>query len=78
MIGWSVSLSLREGAGVRVVVLAAAAAVLACGVKAPPRPPEKAGVAGSKHDLRAPEAAGGGAAGGEPGAGASDGGTGRP
>lgn len=66
-------LRLREGA----VALAAAAALLACGVKAPPRPPE-AGVAASKHDLRVPQAPDGGAAGGETGAGPPDGGTGRP
>lgn len=71
-------LRLRERAGARVLALAAGAALLACGVKAPPRPPEKAGVAGSKHDLRVPEAPDGGAAGGETGAGAPDGGTGRP
>ena len=67
-------LRLREGA----VALAAAAALLACGVKAPPRPPEKTGVAASKHDLRVPQAPDGGAAGGETGAGPPDGGTGRP
>jgi hypothetical protein len=71
-------LRLREGAGPRVLALAAAAALLACGVKAPPRPPEKTGVAGSKHDLGVPEAPDGGVAGGETGAGAPDGGTGRP
>ena len=67
----------RERAGVRAVVLAlaAAAAMQACGVKAPPRPPEKAGVAGSTHDLR-PGAPDGGAAGGETAP--PDGGSGRP
>ncbi len=70
--------SLRAKAGPRVLALAAAAALLACGVKAPPRPPERAGVAGSKHELGVPEAPGGGTAAGETGAGPPDGGAGRP
>jgi hypothetical protein len=66
---------LSLGVGARVAVVALLAALLACGVKAPPRPPETAGVAGSKHDLR-PGAPDGGAAGGE--AAPPDGGSERP
>jgi predicted small lipoprotein YifL len=60
------SRSLREPAGVRGLALAAAAALAACGVKAPPRPPEKAA---APRQERAPGA-------GE--AGAPDGGARRP
>jgi len=72
--GRSGSRSRGTRTGPRVLALAAGAALLACGVKAPPRPPEKAGVAGPKHDLRVPEAPDGGAEGGD----AADGGAGRP
>jgi hypothetical protein len=65
------SRSLRGRAGVGAVALAAAAALLACGVKAPPRPPEKAGVPGSTDSGR-PGAPDGGEA--VP----PDGGAGRP
>ncbi len=57
-------------AGVRGVLLASVAALLACGVKAPPRPPEKPGSAAARP---APD---GGATGGE--AAPADGGEGRP
>jgi hypothetical protein len=55
---------------------ALAAGVLACGVKAPPRPPEKAGQAASRQALSPCEAPDGGAGCG--GTGAPDGGSGRP
>lgn len=58
--------------------LAALAAWLACGVKAPPRPPEKAGQAAAKHALSTCEAPDGGVACGGTGAGVPDGGSGRP
>lgn len=66
MISGRAWLSLRPRAGARGLALAAAAALAACGVKAPPRPPEKAA---PPRQERAPGA-------GE--AGASDGGAGRP
>lgn len=71
MTGPLVPLSLWERAGVRAVLLAALAALLACGVKAPPRPPEKPAVPGSARP--APD---GGPAGQE--AVPVDGGSGRP
>ncbi len=60
----------------RLASLIACAAALACGVKAPPRPPEKAGPAGSRLPASgAPDAS---EARGDAGADAPDGGTGRP
>ena len=66
MTGIGGSRPVRERVGARALALAAAAALLACGVKAPPRPPEKAA---APRQERAPGA-------GE--AGAPDGGAGRP
>ncbi len=62
----------------RLAALVACAAALACGVKAPPRPPEKAGPAGSRHGSPGSSAPDAGAACGDPEPCAPDGGAGPP
>ena len=62
----------------RLAGLAACAAALACGVKAPPRPPERAGLAGSRQGFPGSGAPDAGAACGGAEACAPDGGAGRP
>lgn len=57
------------------VLVAVVAALLACGVKAPPRPPEKAGAQAPGHERAPPAAADGGAA---VAPGGADGGAVRP
>ncbi|HEU4382560.1 MAG TPA: hypothetical protein VFR85_03565 [Anaeromyxobacteraceae bacterium] len=57
------------------MLVAVVAALLACGVKAPPRPPEKAGAQAPGHERAPPAAADGGAA---VAPGGADGGAVRP